>query len=224
MDVNKIKEIFNKEEIADPFVVIDVGANIGQFYEEWKHIFHDSLVISVEANTECMTELHRRNPNSYNMLLLDKNKTDVPYYNTLQNPRSTGNSIYRETTRFFSDDLIQEVHLQSHTLDYFLESKPLKFSTSYEGVLPIGLIKIDVQGSELDVLKGGLKTIQRVDMLLLELPYNDHVYNEGAPTREDVLDWLKENWGEYQTHSIDFNKHPISGEVIQEDVLFIRTK
>ena len=44
---------------------------------------------------------------------------------------------------------------------------------------------MDVQGSELDIINGANKTLERTKYLLLELSLSD--YNIGAPNYEDVI-------------------------------------
>ena len=51
------------------------------------------------------------------------------------------------------------------------------------------LIKMDVQGSELDIIKGALPIVKNTDFLLLELQLAE--YNKGAPRIEEVISFLK---------------------------------
>ena len=49
---------------------------------------------------------------------------------------------------------------------------------------------MDVQGSELDIIKGGLDIIKNTIFLLLELQTQE--YNKGAPRIEEVISFLKD--------------------------------
>jgi hypothetical protein len=51
------------------------------------------------------------------------------------------------------------------------------------------LIKMDVQGAELDIIKGATETLSTCNDLILELQKVE--YNVGAPLRHDVIDYLK---------------------------------
>ena len=77
------------------------------------------------------------------------------------------------------------------------------------------LIKIDVQGSELDILKGATKVLKQCDNIILEMQYVD--YNKGAPKAQEVIEYLK---------SIGFeNKSGMfSGGEIDGDYHFVRTR
>ena len=57
------------------------------------------------------------------------------------------------------------------------------------------MVKMDVQGAELDVLKGMKKTLKTVKHLILELQNVE--YNKGAPLRGEVIDWLESNGFKY---------------------------
>jgi FkbM family methyltransferase len=51
------------------------------------------------------------------------------------------------------------------------------------------LIKMDVQGSELDVIKGGNDIVRNAKAVILELPHVE--YNIGAPTKEIVIKYME---------------------------------
>ena len=53
------------------------------------------------------------------------------------------------------------------------------------------LIKIDTQGSELDIVRGASDFIDKVYFLYPECPLTK--YNEGSPSFEEYIDFLKSN-------------------------------
>ena len=71
----------------------------------------------------------------------------------------------------------------------------------------IGLLKIDVQGYEMEVLRGAPRTLQQVKALLVEVNYAPHY--EGAVSFDDVHTFL---------HSADFQLHGISAPYCDESV------
>jgi len=101
-------------------------------------------------------------------------RNDVPFH-----VLGTGSSVLPELTTFS-----REVrHLPMTTLDRVVEDAmqaPVR--------APL-LMKLDVQGFELEVLRGGSRTLGMADVVILEtsvLPYN-----EGAPTFEDVVAFMR---------------------------------
>lgn len=58
------------------------------------------------------------------------------------------------------------------------------------------LVKIDVQGAELDILKGSMNIINNAKFLIVELQHTE--YNMGAPLCNQTRDFLVENrWKVY---------------------------
>jgi hypothetical protein len=47
---------------------------------------------------------------------------------------------------------------------------------------------MDVQGAELDILKGAVQTLQSVTDVILELQVVE--YNKGAPLRDQVIEYM----------------------------------
>ena len=100
-------------------------------------------------------------------------------------------------------------------------TQELKTSTLDEvaGQIPQGaFLKIDVQGAELEVLKGGERTLAACELVQLEvaiLPYND-----GAPTALEVLSYMAER--DFVPLDISGFSRPNGVDLAQVDFLFTR--
>ena len=109
-----------------------------------------------------------------------------------------------------------KVKKQTHTLDEVTEEVEKTFD----------IIKIDTQGSELDIIKGGLNTVQKASYIIMEVAKLQ--YNEGTPLFDEVIEYM---------NSIGFTNHEIideniwmdedtdnlkKGELFQVDVSFSR--
>lgn len=164
-----------------PKTVIDVGAFQGlwssealklfpaaQFHlfdpqlglKQTKKFTAHSLPIIVENSTRI--KIHP-------VLLGAEGRNDVPF-----ELLDGGSTTFHELTEFPREI----VNLQMFTLDECLDD-------TVEG--PV-LLKIDAQGSELEILKGAPKILAKVDALVLEvatLPYN-----QGAPLFAEVVEAL----------------------------------
>ena len=189
-----------------PHRVLDIGANTGQFHRECKAAFPNSFVFSIEASQHCEPSLQEITNNYYIGLLAKDSKT-YDFYTRKGDPTSTGNSIHRELTPFFSDDQIEIQKREGITLDD-LFTEDSKFD----------LIKIDTQGSELDIISGGLTLCKQASGIMLEVSLVP--YNEGSPLKDEVIAFM-DNLGFYPAEELNYNFHPIDGQLIQIDLLFL---
>lgn len=195
MQIEKIKEFI------EPKRILDIGANVGGWYNECRSHFPSSYIFSIEANEECEEALKSTNPN-YLIALLTKDNKEYDYYinNTYQ---STGNSIYKELTGHYTEGNIRIIKKQGTRLDDI-------FTDEY-----FDLIKMDVQGAELDIIKGGPKLIQAAHGLILEVALKE--YNQSSPMHDEIVTYLE---------TIGFKKKLIlddliyNSEVYHQDIFF----
>jgi FkbM family methyltransferase len=202
MSLEKIKNYFIPESI------LDIGANVGQFYNEIKKIFPNSYYYLIEGNDSCIVVLETLNVD-YSISLLSDTEKEVDFYVRKHEPRCTGNSIYRENTSFYDDDQIIILKKQTKTLSNILNNKVFD------------LIKIDVQGSEIDIINGGLDIFKNAKGVLMEISLVE--YNQNAPVKEFVYEYMS-NMGFIPIETIGNINHPITHELIQQDILFLNQK
>lgn len=199
MSLEKIKTYF------EPKSILDIGANVGQFYNEIKNIFPNSYYYLIEGSESCEVVLEKLNVD-YSICLLSDIEKEVDFYIRKNEPRCTGNSIYRENTSFYDDDQIIIKKKQTKTLSNLLNNQ------SFD------LIKIDVQGSEIDIINGGLDIFKRAKGILMEISLVE--YNQKAPTKEFVYDYMNKLGFTPIAHIGNIN-HPLTYELIQQDILFL---
>jgi FkbM family methyltransferase len=198
MNLNLISKYFI------PHRVLDIGANIGEFHKEFKTIYPNSYVFSIEASRECESEL-KKITNDYLIALLAKDTSIYQFYSRKGNPTCTGNSIYRELTHFYSDDQIDILEIESMTLDdIFTEDSEFD------------VIKIDTQGSELDIISGGNKLCSKANGMILEVSLTP--YNQDAPLYDEVLSFM-DNFGFIAKEILDESFNNGSHQL---DILFIK--
>ena len=158
----------------NPKTILDIGANYGQWFSLARPFFHEAEILSIEANPKNYEILSQINPNSKTILLGEEEKEEVEFFDSAKEgkPGCGGASIYKEDSRFYEE--VKPITLPMKTLD----SLNLEFD----------FIKIDTQGSELDILRGGLGTIERCTALELELGVLR--FNKGAPLANEVIAYL----------------------------------
>ena len=202
MRLESIKKYF------EPKSILDIGANVGQFYNEIKNIFPNSYYYLIEGSESCEVVLETFNVD-YSICLLSDTEKEVDFYIRKNEPRCTGNSIYRENTSFYDDDQIIVEKKQTKTLSNLLNNQTFD------------LIKIDVQGSEIDIINGGLDIIKEAKGILMEVSLME--YNQNAPTKDFVYEYM-DNLGFKPVELIGNINHPLTYELIQQDILFLNKK
>ena len=188
--IEKLSSEFNPKRM----VIYDIGSNVLHWSQHAKVLWKDSSIYAFDAMTEMKLlydEYNKKNNTTfeYNVgVLCDEDYKRISFY---QNDEySAGNSYYKEIGHCNSHNAYTENHIK-HKIGMKLETvvKNKKIP------LP-DLIKIDVQGAELDILKGSMKVINNAKFLIVELQHVE--YNQGAPLCNKTRDFLIENgWEVY---------------------------
>jgi FkbM family methyltransferase len=188
-----------------PTKILDIGANVGQFHKECKDNFPDSFIFSVEANRDHEGRLKALTNDNYAILLLgDENKT-IPFYRNKADWVGSGNSIYKELTDHFRDEnllVTQESMVRLDDQEYLVGAG-------------FDLVKLDTQGSELDIIRGGLSLCKQAKGILIEV--SSKPYNQGAPLDDAVIEYMG-SIGFHPVATLDENP-----STFQKDILFINS-
>lgn len=161
-----------------PHRILDIGANVGQFRTQASSTWPGSYIFSIEASDACEPYL-KKLTDDYIICLLARDRSKYDFYTRKSDPTCTGNSIYRELTEFYSDDQLNIIKKDGIKLDDLLNK-----DSTYD------LIKVDTQGSELDVIEGGKEICKKAKAMLLEVSFNE--YNKDAPLSEEVINYMKD--------------------------------
>ena len=188
--IEKLSLEFNPNRM----VIYDIGSSVLHWSQHAKVFWKNSTVYLFDAMTEMKLfyDEYNKIKNTtfeYNVgVLCDEDYKRISFY---QNDElSGGNSYYKEIGHPESHNIFTENHIK-HKLGMKLETvvKNKKIP------LP-DLIKIDVQGAELDILKGSMNIINNAKFLIVELQHVE--YNKGAPLCNKTCDFLIENgWEVY---------------------------
>ena len=190
-----------------PNRVLDIGAHIGGFYDEISTVcpFFERY-FAIEGNEYCETYLKSRNLECHIGLVGSKNG-EVDFYRRKNNFLCTGSSIFRELSDAYSDEEILVDRKKISTIDSIFTKDDF-----------FDLVKIDTQGYELEILKGGQILFRNCKAILLEVSLTP--YNDGAPLYDDVKEFMSD-FGFVETEIIGENRY-VDGKIFQLDVLFIR--
>lgn len=192
-------------QITNPKTLIDVGAHLGEFTKNILKITKDCQVVMVEANPKCEIYL-KETKLPYDITALSNFNGTSELYIQKINQIGSGSSLYRENTSWYSDGEYDIINVPVSTLDdknYFSDNM-------------IDLVKLDVQGSELDILYGGRKTIKRTKYVLIEVSLIE--YNLGAPLMDIIVNKMKE-FGFGINDILEYHKLQ-NNQIFQLDILF----
>jgi len=137
----------------------------------------------------------------FNVVLGDKLKK-VKFFSI----NGTGDSYYKENSLFYEH--VIPIKKKVSTLDEIVSS---------ENLLSPDIIKIDTQGSELDILQGASKTIKNALILIIECRLATH-QNMSAPGVSEVIKFLeKHGFQPFKILEIHTNQ---TGLIIEIDIVF----
>lgn len=200
-----------KHKGFSPKFIVDVGAHLGNFALGCKNIWPDVDIHMFEANPYA-EDILRSIGFKYNISLLS-NKIGIPqtYYMSDEWVLSTGNSVYRENTRHFDDTHLITTELISNTLDNILSTENRS----------IDLLKLDTQGSEIDILNGAKSLLHKTKYILIECSVYE--YNLGGCLVGDVFSFMNDH--HFKLEDVVDIQYLQDGCVLnQMDLLFINTK
>ena len=202
----KHKLDYNLSELIKRGLKIDVVYDIGAYRAEWSKSLNQTSLkkkdfILFEANQENEEYLKKTNF-KYHIGVLSNERKKVNFYSR----KLTGDSYYREQSERYDENYKPKIII-TDTLDEVVEKKNLK--------LP-NFIKIDTQGSEIDILKGSGKTLKNCNLIYLETPIIE--YNLNSPTLSECVSYLKSiNFIPFDICEVHF----MDKVLIQIDILYI---
>ncbi len=185
----------------NPQSILDIGAYHGGWSVMVKAIWSRAKVKTVEANEECRAPL-TRDGHDFEITVMAETDGEADFHKC-DNGCGEGNSLFRENS----------IHsFTTHRL-------PTKSLATLAGDQTFDLIKMDCQGAELSIIRGGPQVIQRAAVVLLECQIQS--YNEGAPVAAEVIAEMG-RLGFRLYDIVDFH-HNSRGLLIQVDLLFARS-
>ncbi len=195
------------EEINNSKTLIDVGSNKGQFSLLARKFFPDIEIHSFEPQIEELNLqkniLGNKNINYYNFALGNEDK-ELNLYIT---KRKDSSSLLKPL------ETINNKYLTKEIRKVFV--KRLDKISALKNIKRPSILKLDVQGYELEVLKGSTEIFEVIDYIITEVSFIKIYENQVMENK--LLDFI---------HSKEFklvkkcNSSKIDKQIFQEDVLF----
>jgi FkbM family methyltransferase len=178
-----------KKLLNQKFIILDIGGGIGATAKLFNQFFPENKIIVFEPINDNFDAIKIRFSATTNIEIIKcaaGNENSVKKINIAN--RITSSSILPLAadlnSTVFNDKNLGQVRdecIEIVRLDDFMLNDHNE----------IGILKIDVQGFELDVLKGAEVTLKRTDVIVLEA--NNHDGYVGSPKYYDIDDFLREH-------------------------------
>jgi FkbM family methyltransferase len=190
----------------EPNGIIDIGAHVGDWTRSIKAVFPEVPVLMVEARESQRPHLEKAcdelDDVSFVISLLGSEPKETVEFHVLD----TGSSMFSER----SNVPRSSERLAMHTLDEIAGAAARLASPLF--------LKLDVQGAELEILKGAADTLTMAEVVQLEVQLLH--YNEGAPQAADVVAFMDRNG--FALFDVAGFVRPNGTDLVQLDLIFAR--
>ena len=190
----------------NPATIIDVGAANGTecFYEIFPQSYHFAIDPLVENET-ALRDLKKKYHIDYLIKAVGSYEGEIKI--NVHTDHLDGSSLLKEQNIEF-DGIEREIPIT--TLNNVSKNQ------TFNG--PI-ILKIDTQGSELDILKGSIELLKKTDFIILETSL--FPFYKGQPIIEDIILFLKEQ--DFTLYDIcDLTYRLLDGACGQADLAFVK--
>ncbi|MGB7442590.1 MAG: FkbM family methyltransferase [Coleofasciculaceae cyanobacterium] len=195
--------------------VFDIGAHTGSLALTIHAAFPEAQIYSFEPLPNCFKELQMRMASVKNFtgfnIALGEEASDLMIECNTFTPSSS---------------LLKMTDLHKNEFPYTRDSKAVSIKVERLDniakqitIIDPLLVKIDVQGYEDKILKGGENTIKRSKLIIVETSFKE-LY-QGQPLFDSIYHQLTD-WGFNYAGAFEQLRGLKSGQVLQEDSLFIK--
>ncbi|HVM87590.1 MAG TPA: FkbM family methyltransferase [Puia sp.] len=197
-------------------IIFDVGANRGDVSEKYFQLFPSAKIYAFEPFPECFENLQQRfesirNINCVQMAISSKKEAKDFFVNR----SADTNSLYKSNSIGLSSDKLVEnvstIQVNCISIDEFCEENNIQ---------NIDILKMDIQGGELNALKGAVKLLkdQRIKLIYSEVFFVEQYIAQ--PLFEDISFFLRD----FGYHLQDFyDPFYGKGNIVWADTIFVRS-
>jgi len=147
-------------------VIFDVGANIGEYAAMF--VDKNKEIYCFEPHPYTFQRLNdfvlaHKNIKAFNVGLSDKDGKNI-LYDHINRSGTTNASLYKEIITDLRNKEVEEFEIKLMTLDSFVKENEIK---------RLDMIKIDVEGNEMRVLKGAKKCISDLNIKVIQFEFDE---------------------------------------------------
>jgi FkbM family methyltransferase len=198
-----------KEKGFSPEVIVDCGAYIGSWTKMVKKVFPNANILMIEPQASkepLLVQVCNEFSGTVDYvrcLLGSEQKEKVTFFEV--EGTETNSSVLEDVTIRPG----KVVTLKMTTLDDILREKKVKECT---------FLKLDVQGYELEVLKGAKEALKNAEVILLEVSFIR--CNRSAPLFHEVVAFMKERG--FLVYDVSPLPRWKDNTLLQADVFFVK--
>jgi FkbM family methyltransferase len=190
-----------------PKVIYDIGAHQGNWTSETAKIFPSAQFFLFEANPSNESHLSRLSESRFIVTLSDKDGQRREFF-TPKVGSNTGSSLYKAQSIDFDRENLRVISVDTRTLESFVRERKVPAPD---------FMKLDVQGSELDVLRGAGGLLSNCSALIAEVSLVQG--NEGAPDPGDLINGIRDLG--FRCVDLCKARRTMIGSVCEIDLLFV---
>lgn len=188
-----------------PRCIFDVGAYRGDFARQCLQRWPEAQVVCFEPLTALVARLHQLAAGEPRIRIVPGLLGADESARVVLHEAETASSVLPEHVQ-------QQFPVSEHRM------RSVDNMIARGELTPPDLLKLDVQGYELEVLKGAARTLDRVQLILAEVNFLD--IHAGVPLAPQLFDWLaRRGWVPYDICEV--TRRPLDGALWQADFLFV---
>jgi len=193
---------------------VDIGAARGEWTMECMGVYPDAayfLVDPLAENAARLKELANRYKNvRFWQGGIGSQAEKKEFFVSGSGPGFFGDQSSFYKSEYSPVSAVPRREIEIRTLDSFLSSGALRAP---------GLLKADVQGYELEVLKGGLQVLRHAEMVVLELHFRRNY--DGVPLAHEVITFMGQQGFRIYDILTTYIR-PSDTELMEGDVMFAK--
>jgi FkbM family methyltransferase len=195
----------------EPAQIVDVGAYNGDWTKMVKAIYPKAKVLMLEAQKGKDAALKQvsaayRGDVSYQIALLGAESGKPITFYEYDPVAGTGSSVFADNSSIARTPITCTMETLDHIVQDQINAK-------------VDFLKLDVQGYELEILKGSTHLLQNVEVVLMEVSFLPLI--EQAPLMHEVVHYMKQQG--FITYDIcSFIRRPLDQALWQSDFLFVK--
>ena len=184
--IERITELAHKIGRTENKIIVDAGASTGIMTKMFAERFPELQIYCFEPIQQTFKELTENTAKYKNLILINKALGSSPGLSVIHILDRISSSSILSVSEKIDDPYFAEALKEKKTENITISTLDIEIPSDKN----IAIMKMDVQGFELEILKGGQSTLRRTDLIVLEM--QNHDYYRNAPMYYDLDKFLRE--------------------------------